>query len=96
MNHCYVCQYTSNSVVVWSGCGLSSGRHTGFSSGATGIGRLQQFWSEGIGNKELVVWQCQATATNLKDVMVYAAVYANAVTSPLLCTKKTLRQDHGA
>ena len=37
--------------------------------------------------KELAIFQCQATATNIKEVAVYSAVAANGATSSLLCTK---------
>jgi hypothetical protein len=45
--------------------------------------------------KPLVVLQCQATATNIKDVVVYSVLAANAATSCLMatkavCTSKTL------
>jgi hypothetical protein len=36
---------------------------------------------------DIAIYQCQATPTNIKDVVVYSAAFANASTSPLLCTK---------
>lgn len=36
---------------------------------------------------DIAVFQCQATATNLVDVVIYSATFANTSTSPLLCTK---------
>ena len=42
---------------------------------------------------DIAIFQCQATPTNITDVVVYSAAFANSSTSPLLCTKPICDQE---
>jgi hypothetical protein len=51
------------------------------------IAEFQQLAANNQNGKAFTNIQCQATATNLKDVVVYSALTANTSNSCLLCTK---------